>query len=134
MKDDMLEVLSDLLQEHLNDNEYTPSVYIVENQRTFPLVVMREISNIKSNEIDGRIGLEQHSNITYELDIFAIDIGNKSRITIARSIQKDVDNFFSNMLGLTRIYASPTSNIDQNVYRVLMRYSGTFNEFRSSFY
>ena len=135
MEKDMLELLSDLLQAYLNKhNKHKPSVYIVENQREFPLVVMREINNTKSNSISGKIGLENHSNMTYELDIYAVDINDINNITIARSIQNDIDVFFSSMLGLNRIYASPTSNIDQNVYRVLMRYTGIYNNSKGLFF
>lgn len=95
------------------------------------LVVFTEENNIENSSTTRKE--ETTSKLSFELNIYSpIDrVINKeliSKVEQARQLRLLVDYVMNSHYKLNRIFCQPTPNIDNNVYRITMRYTGLLND------
>lgn len=99
---------------------------------TFPFTALEEIRNVANpryNTCFNRI-----SSVGYKVDICAKNIGSIDKQTIARKIAKQIDEYMTNNVGLTRVSYVPNNLVnDASQYRITMTYNGTLFENRRKF-
>lgn len=96
---------------------------------TYPLIVLEEIRNVADQRFN--TCFNRVSSVGYKVDIYAKDIGEYDKQSIARQMAKWADNFLTNYVGLTRVAFVPENLVnDASQYRITMTYNGTFFENR----
>lgn len=99
---------------------------------TFPFVALEETRNVADQRYN--TCFNRVSSVGYKVEIYAKDIGTLDKQTIARKKAKQIDDYMTNNVGLTRI-AFATNNLvnDASQYRITMTYNGTLFENRRKF-
>lgn len=115
------------------DNEFDNTlVHYQSTDTSFPFTVFEEVRNVANpryNTCFNRV-----SSVGYKVEIYAKNIGNFDKQTIARKIAKQVDEFLTNYVGLTRVSFIPDSLVnDASEYRITITYNGTLFENRRKF-
>ena len=93
---------------------------------TFPCVVVSELSNNAYLTTRDTSGFN-HSDISLEINIFTT--GSK-RMSDAKKIRDAIDGQLSDGYGLIRDFTGQTPNMDTNIFRYTMRYSGVVDSNR----
>lgn len=131
------ETLFQLFKQYVNAHSEIPiKVLKKPNTQDFPKVVLTEITNIAAS--NSRYLMESYSVVGYEIDIYAIDlvvdgVSNDS-MEVARYIESLVADFMEHEIGLKRVMAQPSPNIDDTIYRITMRYNGNISDYRGHFF
>ncbi len=109
----MLNELKTYLQEN---STYKPNVYEREpNKKEFPIVIMKELYD--NSTYTTLKYTDEIYYLDYEIEIYAIQKGNISNMTIANEITNKIEQFFKDNYKV-RIRASrDVPNIDPNVFR-----------------
>ena len=102
----------------------------------FPIIIIEETEDTL---VDETLSLgEQKLNITYEIEIYAMDkvLNNEkvARQVIIDELKKIVNNFFENEIGFLRVSSKPKANIDLDVGRHYMRFSGVYDTSKNKIY
>ena len=107
-----------------------PNVYVVgeyvKSPSQFPSVSIEEISNAAYDKTQSSYSIENHADITYEVNIYSNkSSGKKSE---CRAIASLIDNEFAT-LGFSRIMLQPIPNMDDaTIYRMTGRYRGVVSK------
>lgn len=129
--DQIYKELSEYVAVH---SAYSPSFHkgIPPKKPVYPIVVFSEIDNSYKGSAFNNI--ETRATLVYEVDIYAeTKVYNGvpvSSIQIAREVQGWVDDFMSRIIKLRRNFARPAPNIDTTLYRVVLRYTTSLDEYR----
>lgn len=96
----------------------------------FPLVVFTEGDN---SYLLGTTRFEQtKSRLEYEINVYTTDkkVGDKivSRKEIAKELVELIDNVMNCNLRMIRRSCRPTPNLDENIYRITLRYRTNLND------
>ena len=87
----------------------------------FPFASIVEIDNSVYTPTSDSARVENHANITLEVQIYTTGANKQSE---ARGILSSLDEKYGG-IGLTRMMSSPVTNLnDTNVYRLVARYRG----------
>lgn len=87
----------------------------------FPFASIVEIDNSVYTPTSDSARVENHANITIEVNVYATGNDRQSK---ARGILSSLDKKFGG-IGLTRMMSNPVTNLyDANVYRIVARYRG----------
>ena len=106
-------------------NEY-PDAYVVgeyvKTPSQFPCVSMVEIDNVAYERTQSSGSLENHADVTYEVNIYSNKTSGKK--SECKAIASLIDNEFAT-LGFSRTMLQPIPNVDDaTIYRMLGRYRG----------
>ena len=97
----------------------------------FPLTIVTEARNVALSTYS--TCYERVASVGYRVDIWAQDKGNVSRLTIARTIAEQADEFFTT-IGLMRVSFNANSLSDEGgSYHIILTYSGNLDETRRRF-
>lgn len=115
------------------DNEFENTlVHYPTTDTSYPFTVFEEIRNVANSRYN--TCFNRLSSVGYKVEIYAKDIGKFDKQTIARKIAKQVDDFLTNYVGLTRVTYLPDNLVnDASQYRITMTYNGTLFENRRKF-
>lgn len=99
---------------------------------TYPYTLLEETRNVADQRYN--TCFNRVSSVAYKVEIYAKDIGKFDKQTIARQIAKQVDDYMTKNVGLTRMAFAPNNLVnDASQYRITMTYSGTLFENRRKF-
>ena len=106
-------------------NAYVVGEYVKSPSR-FPCVSIEEINNVAYDRTQSSYSLENHADITYEVNIYSNkSSGKKSE---CKGIASLIDNELAT-LGFSRIMLQPIPNMDDaTIYRMLGRYRGVVSK------
>ena len=90
---------------------------------SLPYVSIEEKDNYTHQKTQTEKAIENHANILYEVNVYTN--GNNAK-ALCKSISSDIDEAMQSIY-FTRTMTSQTPNIDRNIYRVTMRYTGVVN-------
>lgn len=110
-------------------NKY-PGAYVVgeyvKSPSKFPCVSVVEIDNSAYGETQTSGSLENHANVTYEVNIYSNKTSGKK--SECKTIASLIDNEFAT-LGLSRTMLQPIPNGDDaTIYRIVGRYMGVVSK------
>ena len=106
-------------------SEY-PDAYVVgeyvKTPSQFPCVSMVEIDNVAYEKTQSSGSLENHADVTYEVNIYSNKTSGKK--SECKAIASLIDKEFAT-LGFSRTMLQPIPNVDDaTIYRMLGRYRG----------
>ena len=107
-----------------------PDAYVVgeyvKSPSQFPCVSIVEIDNVAYDRTQSSLSIENHANITYEVNIYSNkSSGKKSE---CKAIASLIDNEFAT-LGFSRTMLQPIPNLDDaTIYRMTGRYRGVVSK------
>ena len=106
-------------------NAYVVGEYVKSPSR-FPCVSIGEINNVAYDKTQSSCSLENHADITYEVNIYSNkSSGKKSE---CKAIASLIDNELATV-GFSRIMLQPIPNMDDaTIYRMLGRYRGVVSK------
>lgn len=93
---------------------------------SFPLVTVEEIINDAFAPTKDTSGFH-HSDISLEINIFSNKLAPISEV---KGIRKTVDALLSDEYGMYRGFSGTTPNMDTNIYRYTMRFTGVVDKDR----
>lgn len=137
MNIEMYDGLYNSLNEYINENsKIRVAVLKKPNSNIFPKIVIEEIANA-ARGFSGSY-MESYSDITYEINVYAktqeVDGIVEDSMDIARYLQSLISEFMEYHFRAKRVFCSPTPNIDDNVYRITMRYTTQASDYRGHFF
>lgn len=109
------------LEEYMSTHS-NHSVALVQRADTdfYPKVVFAwQLSN---NAYNGSIQRDIKERYIFTLDIYAKDAEPYDSIQIAEDIQKNIYDFFVTKCNSKVVFAKPTPNVDESIYRITMRF------------
>ena len=108
-------------------SKYSPSISKdTPPNKKFPLVIIRQIRDeIYDENLDKT---DQRFYLSYEIEIFSINVGNKPKQLIAKELEKLINDVFDEHYGMDRKMNRQAPNVDDNVYRWNMRYEAKIDE------
>ena len=129
------------LYKQLNDyiqlnNKYKTKVSTYQLEKiSNNLIVIEEIDNSMLVKQFG--GNETISAIGYQINIYCpidVKIENKTitKLQQAMELRGLVDDILGCKNKMNRIYAKPTPNLDNSVYRITMTYTAQYNDYRQT--
>ena len=128
----MDDIFKDLKEYVLSNSQYAPKILKTTPQEisTFPLIVIEETNDVLNDETLKYT--QQKFNKTITVNIYTTDkvISNK---TIAKEIVSNelkilVNDILDNKYHLNRKSCRPTPNMDRNVHRLEITYTGLVGE------
>lgn len=126
---DIYDEIFDYAQDYIKTNSnYNPTVLEDTPQQTgiFPLVIIKHYDdNLVDENLDKT---DQRFKINYEIEIYSIDTEDTAKQNIRKELIKLVNNVFDEHYGFTRKGNDNIPNIDLNVDRQLLKYSGKLDE------
>lgn len=127
--DELYQGLSEFLTENASSC-YKPSlVHYPQSKPTYPSVIFEEIRNVNGAKSFGDIP-DKTSDLGYRVKIYAKTSGNVTKMTIARTIGKYVDNFLT-VVGLRQVSYNPDPLVaDGDLYGLIITYSANFYDNR----
>lgn len=110
-------------------NEY-PDAYVVgeyvKSPPRFPFVSIVEIDNTAYDRTQSSGSLENHADVTYEINIYSNKTSGKK--SECKAIASLLDNEFAT-LGFSRTMLQPIPNVDDaTIYRMVGRYRGVVSK------
>lgn len=107
-----------------------PGAYVVgeytKAPSKFPCVSIVEIDNVAYDRTQSSGSLENHADITYEVNIYSNK--NSGKKSECKSIASLIDDEFAT-LGFSRTMLQPIPNVDDaTIYRMLGRYRGVISK------
>jgi hypothetical protein len=116
------------VKEYLTSNSENSPVVLKatpEEYNIFPVVI---IELINERFYDESLNLEDTRNrLTFEINIYANDNKGKHKKEIVKELIPLIDHIFADEVGLKLIANEEIPNIDTNVLRQIMRYSGIYD-------
>ena len=112
-----------------------PDAYVVgeyvKSPSKFPCVSVVEIDNSAYDNTQTSGSLENHANVTYEVNIYSNKTSGKK--SECKAIASLIDNEFAT-LGLSRTMLQPIPNVDDaTIYRITGRYMGVVSKDKQIF-
>lgn len=109
------------------NSSYSPYVLPVspENSKIFPLVIIEQYNDPMISETLDKG--EQKFEITFEVNIFAIDNTTTDKTVIVEELTQLVNDVFEDTYGMRRTKNSPIPNIDDLVYRKNLMFRGIYD-------
>jgi len=112
-----------------------PGAYVVgeyvKSPSRFPCVSIAEIDNSAYDRTQTCSSLENHADITYEVNIYSNKTSGKK--SECKAIASLIDNEFAT-LGFSRAMLQPIPNVDDaTIYRMLGRYRGVVSKDKKVF-
>ena len=106
-------------------NAYVVGEYVKSPPR-FPCISVVEIENTAYDKTQSSYSLENHADITYEVNIYSNKTSGKK--SECKAIASLIDNEFAT-LGFSRSMLQPIPNVDDaTIYRMLGRYRGVVSK------
>ena len=103
----------------------------VKSPSKFPCISIVEIDNSAYDRTQTSGSLENHADITYEVNIYSNKTSGKK--SECKEIASLIDNEFA-ALGFSRIMLQPIPNVDDaTIYRILGRYRGVVSKDKQVF-
>ena len=126
---DIYDEIFEYAKEYIETNSsYTPIVLedTPQQEGIFPLVIIKHYNdNLVDENLDKT---DQRFKINYEIEIYSIDKENIPKQEIRKELIKLVNEVFDEYYGFTRRGNINIPNIDLNVDRQQMKYSGKLDE------
>ena len=112
-----------------------PGAYVVgeyvKSPSRFPCISIEEISNSAYDRTQTNGSLENHADVTYEINIYSNKTSGKK--SECKAIASLIDNEFAT-LGFSRSMLQPIPNIDDaTIYRMLGRYRAVVSKEKKVF-
>ena len=125
---EILEYINDELEtQGLNPYGATILPYIPSyEQARFPLIVMSQVEYALNQEALNK--REKKHAIGLELNVFAIDTATVNKRTIANSVADLVESIIQDTYGLKLESSETIPNLQENVYRIVMRFTGLVDD------
>ena len=92
----------------------------------FPLVVMSQVEYALNQETLNK--REKKHAIGLEVNVFAIDTATTNKRTIANSVADLVESIIQDTYGLKLESSETIPNLQENVYRIVMRFTGLVDD------
>lgn len=133
----MFERLYEDIKKHLSRQcKYEPVVTKQPKGTKFPKVVVNLLTN--TNVVKDSNGFISHSFIGVEINVFAkvsyIDGQRISEMKVAEDIADECSFVCEDIYGMKRAGYDPTPNIDEDIYRITLRYTATQDDKRNCFF
>ena len=98
-----------------------------ESQKTYPMIVVTEISNLPSNYVT--VHGEERTNLGYQLDIYTTDCVDSSDEVLGRweaghRLSHEAADLLSETYKLTRRSVLPQDSTDVDIQRFILRMDG----------
>lgn len=126
---DIYDEIFDYAQDYIKTNSnYNPTVLEDTPQQTriFPLVIIKHYDdNLVDENLDKT---DQKFKINYEIEIYSIDTEETAKQDIRKELIRLVNDVFDEHYGLARKGNDNIPNIDLNVDRQKLKYSGKLDE------
>lgn len=121
------------LKTHIENSSLNAKVYSKPSGDTYPMIVITPIEN---SSLDRSKNFEERKSlIGIEINIYTtpkvINEEYLDEIQISEYIQDEISNIMENHFSALRVTCQPTPNIDESLYRILMRYNLTISDFRN---
>ena len=98
----------------------------VKSPSQFPCISIEEIDNVAYDKTQSSFSLENHANVSYEINIYSNKTSGKK--SECRAISSLIDDEFAT-LGFSRTMLQPVPNVDDaTIYRMLGRYVGVVSK------
>ena len=112
-----------------------PDAYVVgeyvKSPSRFPCVSIVETDNVAYDRTQSSYSLENHADVTYEVNIYSNKTSGKK--SECKAIASLIDNEFAT-LGFSRTMLQPIPNVDDaTIYRMLGRYRGVVSKDKKVF-
>ena len=112
-----------------------PDAYVVgeyvKSPSRFPCVSIVEIDNVAYDKTQSSYSLENHADVTYEVNIYSNKTSGKK--SECKAIASLIDNEFAT-LGFSRTMLQPIPNVDDaTIYRMTGRYRGVVSKDKKVF-
>lgn len=123
MNVELIDVVYKELKENIQENsKYSPNIVkkALKSTKKFPLITLIE-SNDEIEKSDIRM-MEIISRKSFEINIYAIDIGLTSNVEIIKELKRLVDDVMVKTFKMRRFLCEPTPNLDDTIERLTMRY------------
>ena len=101
-------------------------------EANFPTIVITQIEYSLDDETLAKT--EQKHRVSIEAQIFAVSTATVNRRTIANQLADLVEDCIANYYGFTLESALPVQNLVENIYRVVMRFSGLIDDTTKKIY
>lgn len=133
----MYERLYQSIKKHLSThNEFNPIVTKQPKGSKFPKVVVNLLTN--TNTVKDSNGFISHSFVGVEINVYAKSLylnGERiSEMKIAEIIADDCSFVCEDIYDMKRAGYDPTPNIDEDIYRITLRYTATQDDKRNVFF
>ena len=124
IENELFEIIATAVQ-----SEY-PDAYIVgeyvKSPSKFPCVSIVEMDNVAYDKTQSSYSLENHANLTYEVNVYSNKTSGKK--SECKAIASLIDTEFEK-LGFSRTMLQPIPNVDDaTIYRMLGRYMGVVSK------
>lgn len=131
--------LREALKEFLDSNydlKVKVTGYAKHSSSYFPVVEFKIFDSVSGEETLNRY--EQYDNMIYEVNIYAKTIEKedgevRTEVEIANDLKILVNNFLDNKVGMKRTMCQVSPNLDLDIYRIIMRFSCSYNRRRNNF-
>ena len=131
--------LREALKEFLDSNydlKVKVTGYAKHSSSYFPVVEFKTFDSVSGEETLNRY--EQYDDIIYEVNIYAKTIEKedgevRTEVEIANDLKILVNNFLDNKVGMKRTMCQVSPNLDLDIYRIIMRFSCSYNRRRNNF-
>ena len=117
-------------------SSYSPRIspFVLKSSDKFPLITFVQVNDVHTQQTTKTRKRETVSSLYFEINIYTNDkVANNvviSRVKIADELTDLVDKVMSGYYQLERTMCQPTPNLDDNVYRVTIRYTAMLLENR----
>lgn len=131
-RDEVFDEIYESIALALEDTELNPYgatiLSYVPSQRfdEFPVIVLSQLDYRLDRESLGKT--EKKHAFTIEAQIFSIDNATDNRRTIGNNIANIVEDVIQNNYGLTLDMSSVIPNLDENIYRIMLRFTGLIDD------
>lgn len=114
------------------ESEFKPVVTKQPKGNKFPKVIIELISN--TNTAKDANGFYSHSLVGIEINVYAKPTKELSEMQVAEMIADECSFVCEDIYGMKRTLYSPTPNVDEDVYRLTLRYTAKQNDKRNIFF
>ena len=131
-RDEVFDEIYEAIALKLEDSELNPDGAIIlsyvpsKEFDAYPVVVLSQLNYRLDRETLGKT--EKKHAFTIEAQIFSIDKPLKNRREIGNNIANIVEDVIQNDYGLTLDMSNAIPNLDENIYRIMMRFTGLIDD------
>ena len=132
---ELYDIVYEMLKKQVKEKSiFNPTVVKKVNDKLFPIIVV----TAKDVPITNLGYFEQISLVTFVIEINAVDLvknGNTySSMQIASELHDIIEEYLSIKCCMEKTFDESTPNVDENVYRILMRFTKKYNKTRKILY
>lgn len=131
-RDEVFDEIYENIASKLEDSELNPfgstilSYVPSQGFDEFPVIVLSQLEYRLERETLGKT--EKKHFFSIDAQIFSIDTAFQNRREIGNNIANLVEDVIQNDYGLTLVSANVLPNLDEKIYRIILRFSGLVDD------